>query len=91
MTTPLPRITARVDSDTQALLSQAAAVSGLPSINAFVLSAAVEKAKKIIAYERSLKLTERDAMVLVNALDASAKTHARLQQAARGYDSKTQS
>ena len=86
MTTPLPRITARVDSDTQALLSQAAAVSGLPSINAFVLSAAVEKAKKIIEHERSLKLTERDAMMLVNALDANAKVHSRLQQAAERYD-----
>ena len=91
MTTPLPRITARVDRDTQALLSQAAAVSGLPSINAFILSAAVEKAKKIIEHERSLKLTERDAMMLVNALDASAQTHARLHQAAERYDNNTQS
>jgi len=66
MTAPLPRITTRVDSDTQALLSQAAA-SGLPSINGFVLSAAVEKAKKIIEHERSLKLTERDSQMCVQA------------------------
>lgn len=91
MTTPLPRITARVDSETQALLSQAAAVSGLPSINSFVLSAAVEKAKKIIEQEQSLKLTERDSMMLLNALDANAKPHARLQLAVQKYDAKTQS
>jgi len=91
MTTTSPRITARVDIDTQALLSKAAAVSGMSSINAFVLNAAIEKAKKIMEYEHSLKLSERDAIMLVNALDADAKPHARLTQAAERYDDKTQS
>ena len=47
MISPSPRITARVDPDTQALLSEAAALSGISSINSFVLSAAIEKAKGI--------------------------------------------
>ncbi len=47
MATTLPRITARVDADTQSLLNKAAALAGMPSINSFVLSAAVEKAKQI--------------------------------------------
>jgi len=91
MTTTSPRITARVDMDTQTLLSKAAAVSGMSSINAFVLNAAIEKAKKIMEYEHSIKLSEQDAVMLVNALDAGIKPNARLQQAAQRYDDKVQS
>lgn len=84
-TASLPRITARVDVETQELLTQAAAIAGMPSINSFVLSAAIEKAKKIMLREASLKLSQRDAMALINALDAPAKSHSRLQQAAENY------
>jgi hypothetical protein len=38
----------RVDVDTQYLLTKAAAIAGMPSINSFVLSAAIEKAKQVI-------------------------------------------
>ena len=91
MISPSPRITARVDPDTQALLSEAAALSGISSINSFVLSAAIEKAKGIIEREHTLKLSQKDSMLLVNALDAAPKTHSRLQQAAQRYNNKTQS
>lgn len=90
MPSTLPRITARVDIRTQKLLSQAAAIAGMPSINAFVLSAAVEKAKIIMERENSLKLSQRDATLLVNAIDAPAKSHARLRQAAKRYKNKSQ-
>ncbi len=70
MATTLPRITARIDFDTQELLSQAAAISGISSINSFVLNAAVEKAKKILEYEQTIKLSKRDAMALINARSA---------------------
>ena len=72
-TATLPRITARVDSDTQSLLSQAAAVMGMTSMNAFVLNAAIEKAKLILLQEKALSLSLRDAQTLVNALDAIHK------------------
>lgn len=91
MPSTLPRITARVDNQTQKLLSQAAALAGMPSINAFVLSAAVEKAKIIMERENTLKLSQRDATLLVNAIDAPAKAHPRLRQAAESYKSKKQS
>jgi uncharacterized protein (DUF1778 family) len=91
MATSLPRITARMDLDTQELLSQAAAIIGISSINSFVLNAAIEKAKKIMEHEHSLKLSQRDAMMLVNALDAPAKANLRLQQAAKRYKNKKQS
>ena len=90
MASNLPRITARVDAQTQKLLSQAAAIVGMPSINAFVLNAAVEKAKLIMERENSLKLSQRDAVMLVNAIDAPEKSHARLRQAADRYPNKKQ-
>jgi len=90
MATTLPRITARVDIDTQELLSQAAAIAGMSSINSFVLSAAVEKAKTIMERERSLQLSQQDAMTLMNALDQPAKSNSKLQQAASRYMDKTQ-
>jgi len=84
-----PRITARVDIDTQELLSKAAALIGISSINSFVLSAAIEKAKKIIQKENALKLSHRDAMLFVDALD-SPQVNPRLGQAIQNYESKTQ-
>ena len=90
MVATLPRITARVDFDTQELLQQAAAISGISSINSFVLNAAIEKAKKILEYEQTLRLSKQDAILLVDALDSEAKANARLQQAAQSYTDKEQ-
>ncbi len=88
MPTASPRITTRVDFETQNLLSQAAAISGISSINSFVLSAAIEKAKIIIEREQKLKLSKRDAIALIDVLDAQPKVNARLQQAAQRYEGK---
>ncbi len=90
MAATLPRITARVDEETQSLLTQASALVGITNISSFVLNAAVEKAKEIMAHEQSLDLSHRDAVMLVEALDASAKKHPRLQLAAQRYGDKTQ-
>ena len=83
-----PRITARVDYDTQELLSKAAALVGISSINSFVLTAAIEKAKNIIQKENTLKLSHRDAMLLAKALD-EPQSSSRLKQAMQNYTSKT--
>lgn len=90
MTALLPRITARVDESTQELLAQAAAVAGMTSINSFVLSAAIEKAKQIMALERTLELSQRDAVAFIDALDQPATVNQRLQQAAERYAQKQQ-
>ena len=90
MNTARPRITARVDIDTQDLLTRAAALAGMPSLNSFVLSAAIEKANEIMERERSLKLSQRDALKLVEALDTSPKPNVRLQQASQRYMDKIQ-
>ncbi|HIF9167448.1 TPA: DUF1778 domain-containing protein [Photobacterium damselae] len=90
MATTLPRITARVDVDTQDLLTKAAAISGMSSINSFVLSAAIEKAKKVIEREQALKLSQADAMLLMDALDRPAVQNSKLKAAAKRYGNKTQ-
>lgn len=90
MATTLPRITTRVDDETQNLLTQAAAISGMPSINSFVLSAAVEKAMQIIEREQRLKLSSTDTMLLMDALDRPATANVKLKTAAARYESKTQ-
>ncbi|MCH1925101.1 DUF1778 domain-containing protein [Shewanella sp. C32] len=90
MASTLPRITARVDLDTQDLLTKAAAIAGMSSINSFVLNAAIEKAKQVIEREETLKLSRIDAMALMEALDQPAKPNAKLQAAAKRYDGKTQ-
>lgn len=90
MSTISPRITARVDLETQALLAEAAAIAGMSGINSFVVSAAVEKAKTIIEQDRQLKLSVQDTQLLLDALDCPAKTIPRLAQAAESYDSTTQ-
>ncbi|EKF9477146.1 DUF1778 domain-containing protein [Vibrio cholerae] len=90
MATTLPRITARVDVDTQDLLTRAAALAGMSSINSFVLNAAIEKAKQVIEREQALKLSQADAVLLMEALDNPAVANAKLKLASERYESKTQ-
>lgn len=80
-TTSAPRITARVDNDTQALLTEAAALSGMSSINSFVLSAAIEKAKHLIEQEQRIELTARDTKKLIRMLDKPASANEHLSRA----------
>ncbi|HGP4928288.1 DUF1778 domain-containing protein [Vibrio cholerae] len=90
MATTLPRITARVDVDTQDLLAKAAALAGMSSINSFVLNAAIEKAKQVIEREQALKLSQADAVLLMEALDNPVVVNAKLKLASERYESKTQ-
>ncbi|ENM5770240.1 DUF1778 domain-containing protein [Vibrio mimicus] len=90
MATTLPRITARVDVDTQDLLTKAAALAGMSSINSFVLNAAIEKAKQVIEREQALKLSQADAVLLMEALDNPSVINAKLKLASERYESKTQ-
>ena len=90
MATTLPRITARIDVDTQDLLTKAAALAGMSSINSFVLNAAIEKAKQVIEREQALKLSQADAVLLMEALDNPAVANAKLKLAFERYESKTQ-
>jgi len=85
MTTTSPRITARVSEDTQALLSKAAALTGISSINSFVLSAAIEKATKIMEKEETLTLSKQDSLLFIEALDKPAVSNKKLSEAFESY------
>ncbi len=89
MSASSPRITARVSLDTQELLSRAAALMGISSINSFVLSAAIEKAKKIMAEEEFLTLSKKDTMLFMDALDRPANANKKLNEAFKTYEKKT--
>lgn len=86
MAATLPRITARVDSDTQALLAKAAALSGISSINSFVLNAAIEKAKSVIERDEKIRLSDRDTKMFLEALDRDNVIHPKLKEASEKYD-----
>ncbi len=83
------RLTARITPDTQELLSRAAALMGVTSINSFVLSSAIEKANRIIEQEESIRLSREDALLFMEALDKPAKSHDKLSRAVQKYDHKT--
>jgi len=86
MTATSPRITARVSLDTQELLSKAAALIGISSINSFVLNAAIEKANMIVENENSIKLTQKDATIFINALEAQGSANEHLSEAFNKYN-----
>ena len=81
--TTTSHITIKIDADTQDLLTKAAALTGMSSINAFVMSAAIEK-------EQALKLSQADAILLMDALDAPPTINQKLKAAADRYEDKTQ-
>ena len=85
MTVKAPRITTRINQDTQSMLAKAAALSGISSINSFVLNAAIEKAKQILKHENTLILNQQDTQLLLAALDAPVKVNQNLQKAAQAY------
>jgi len=88
MTASSPRITARVSLDTQELLSKAASLIGISSINSFVLNAAIEKANMIVEHENFIKLTQKDALQFINALESPASVNKNLSEAFKNYNDK---
>lgn len=75
-----PRITARIDLETQEILKEAARISGISSINSFVLNAALKEAKAIIEQEHIIKLDEQASLRLMNALDNPPEPNEKLRQ-----------
>jgi len=88
MTTSSPRITARVSVETQALLSRAAALSGISSINSFVLFSAIENATKIIEHEEAINLSKQDTLIFLDALDKPTQENKRLSEAYKVHEKK---
>lgn len=75
MSMSVTRITARIDAETQSLLSRAAASSGMPTLNAFILGAAVEKARRILREDELIHLDGQMTQQLLQALDNPTEPH----------------
>lgn len=84
---PKHRITARVTNSVQSMLEEAAAFLGVP-LNSFLVSAAVEKAVDVLAKERSIKLTSRDAEFLSELMENPPEPNAYLLAAVSGLKSR---
>lgn len=80
MTSTAPRITARIDVQTQDLLKEAAQLAGISSINSFVLQAALKEAKAIIAQEQTIKLSQEASLRLIDALNNPPEPNQKLRQ-----------
>ena len=87
MTATSPRITTRVTPDIQDLLSHAASLIGISSINSFVLSAAIEKANLIMKNENNLVLNKEDTILFIEALEKTSQKNEALSSAYKNYNS----
>ncbi|MCG7916034.1 MAG: DUF1778 domain-containing protein [Candidatus Thiodiazotropha weberae] len=85
MSSDTPRMVTRIDEETRKTLTEAASIAGLPSLNAFVVSAAMEKALKIIERNRVIKLTEKGCEQLVSILENPPEPNEKLKSAFRHY------
>jgi len=79
------RITARVTPQIQELLTKAAAISGVSSINSFIVNAAVDKAREILEQERLLNLTQKDTMLFLDAINNPTESK-KLKEAFKKYN-----
>ncbi len=71
------RITARVSSDVEEMLKEAANLTGM-LVNQFMIQASVEQARKIIDRELFVKITSADADHLLKLLDKPPQANAAL-------------
>jgi uncharacterized protein (DUF1778 family) len=78
------RLEARVSPETKALFQEAATLEGR-SLTDFVVSSAVESAKRVIRERELMGLSRRDRMAFVDSLLNPPAPNARLQKAARRY------
>jgi uncharacterized protein (DUF1778 family) len=67
-----PRITTRMTPKAHAVVEDAAAVLGVP-LNSFIISAAVEKASDVLAKERLITLSPRDAEFVAERIEKPGK------------------
>lgn len=81
------RITARVSSLVAEKLQEAADLSGA-TLNQFLVQAALEKAEKIIDQERTIRFSQEDAAMFINALDNPSPPNKALSQAYAQYKSR---
>jgi len=78
------RIDLRLSADQKTLLARAASYAGV-SLSSFLVSAAAERARELLAERESLTLTPRDWGKFLGALNKAERPRPKLEAAARRY------
>ena len=79
------RLEARVSAEAKALCQEAASLEGR-SLTDFIVSSAVESARRILRERALIELSQRDRNAFVNSLLNPPLPGKRLRQAARRYE-----
>ena len=83
-THPYERIDLRTSPETKELIARAAATAGL-SVSAFLIGAAQERAKQVLAESETVTLSPRDWEAFFQVLDDIDKPRTKLQAAMDRY------
>ena len=83
-TLPNERIDLRTSPEIKELIVRAASTAGL-SVSAFLLGAAQERAKQILADSQSITLSSRDWNTFIKALDNTEKPRPKLSAAMKRH------
>ena len=78
------RIDLRVSANQKTLLARAASYAGV-SLSSFLVSAAAERARELVAERETLTLTPRDWRKFLGALDKAERPRPKLAAAVRRY------
>ena len=78
------RIDLRISAGQKTLLARAASYAGV-SLSNFLVAAAADRAKELVAERETLTLTPRDWSKFLGALDKAERPRPRLEAAARRY------
>lgn len=82
------RVTARISQSVLEKIEYAAALQGA-TINQFLVSSALHNAEEIIEHERSVKLSNEEALRFMAMLEEPVKPNARLRAAFQSFQSET--
>ena len=79
------RVTARIPHANRLIIERAAAVYGA-TLNQFIVQSAIDRAGEILRREETLRLSERDALTFLQALENPPKLPEKLAAALKAHD-----
>lgn len=78
------RVTARIPHANRLIIERAAAVYGA-TLNQFIVQSALDRAGEILEREETLRLSERDALIFLHALENPPQPSERLTDALQAH------
>lgn len=81
---PRKRITARVSDNVRVTLEQAAELLG-STVNQFVVQTAYQEAQRVVERETVIRLSQKDARMVLSLLDDPPKPNKRLKDAVKAF------